>query len=851
MASRSFHYLLGYLRRTVHEQTEGESDRDLLDRFVARHDADAFAKLLHRHGPMVLGVCRRILHHDQDAEDAFQATFLVLARKAGGVGYRGTLGGWLQRVAYHVALKARARVLRRQAVEAQVPAAEADDPQPGLAWSELRPVIDETLERLPEKYRAPLVLCCLEGKSKSEAALELGWKEGTVSGRLARAREMMRDRLSRRGLTLAAALFAAGLPAQVQAALPPALEQGTLHLIEMLTAGEAAASASPQVMALVEGVLQSMFVRKLRVAALLALLLVTGAAGVATLALADKPTDPKSTSVTTAEIIPDFPEGPPKMVTQGQQPAPQGGRAVLYSRSRHGNYPLATYSFAAGLRGDDESVANDVELVFGNAQRPDAFKGRRIDAVPGVGGNGACGMDGGADSDQFRVGLHDNADHRIVDLGKIDFQKVTELTKEMEKAADTQAEVKLDHVYVIRLFDRGDARYQKPVYVKLKVLRHRDNDVVMVEWKPLAGLAIQNPGGKGGAGGGAGGAGGQGGAGGAGGVIQLPNLTLEQIQALEKELTAEQKKLFQDLMDVEWRYYQKRAIAQGVTQDELRKQNWAMFSLMSAEERAGYLREMPKQILRFRKEVDPWFVSDEEKAAVAKLPADTAKTVEKLLSDDLDVYLAARRQLLGLGPACIALIAEAGRKLPADSPLQPRLAELMNQLEAQADQEKNIRLLEAATKRLAQLRKEKGEKARVALLVSRMVTRDGLGGHPRHDPRSGWCYYSFPKAAHGYEGAVSLLFDNGGGTGTDFCSNMYGGQQNQIKDLGLVDFATVKSAPKKLDGADYVPAVVGHVYIEHCVEDRGGIDHTFKFRVIELKPREWVVIEWEPIPQEK
>jgi hypothetical protein len=173
----------------------------------------------------------------------------------------------------------------------------------------------------------------------------------------------------------------------------------------------------------------------------------------------------------------------------------------------------------------------------------------------------------------------------------------------------------------------------------------------------------------------------------------------------------------------------------------------------------------------------------------------------------------------------------------------------MNQLQAQADQESNLRLLEAAGKRLAQLRKENGD--RVTLLVSRMVSRDGLGGQPRHDPRSGWCYFSFPKAAHGYEGAVSLLFDNGGGAGNELQANMYGGQQNQIKDLGPVDFAAVKEAPKELGGDERASAVLGHVYIEHCREDRDAIDQTFKFRVLELKPRAWVVIEWEPIPRKQ
>src|SRR5205823_616624 len=152
-----------------------------------------------RHGAMVLGVCRRVLRHEADAEDAFQATFLVLARRARAVRRRAALASWLHGVAYRVASKLRARQARRQVVEAGAARLAAVEAADNLTWGELRTLLDAELQGLPAHYRAPLVLCYLEGKTRDEAAGELGWSLATLRGRLERARQGLRRRLERRG----------------------------------------------------------------------------------------------------------------------------------------------------------------------------------------------------------------------------------------------------------------------------------------------------------------------------------------------------------------------------------------------------------------------------------------------------------------------------------------------------------------------------------------------------------------------------------------------------------------------------------------------------------------------------
>src|SRR5262249_52959560 len=187
---------LRHLHRLVGAPTAEQAlDSDLLGRFVQCRDQAAFAELVRRHGPMVRNVCHGILRHRHDAEDAFQAAFLVLARKAEAIRKRPSVSGWLYEVAYHLALRARASSARQRQHEPRATAMPPADPLLDMTVRELQHVLHEELQRLPEKYRAPLVLCYLEGHTQDEAARQLGWTRGTVRGRLNRGRERLRARL--------------------------------------------------------------------------------------------------------------------------------------------------------------------------------------------------------------------------------------------------------------------------------------------------------------------------------------------------------------------------------------------------------------------------------------------------------------------------------------------------------------------------------------------------------------------------------------------------------------------------------------------------------------------------------
>jgi RNA polymerase sigma factor (sigma-70 family) len=282
--------VLRHLRRAaLLSGGEGPSDSHLLEAFLARRDGAAFEALLRRHGPMVLGVCRRVLRNAHDAEDAFQATFLVLARKAGSVRSREVLAGWLYGVAFRTSMKARAMNAKRRTKERQAPAPARSTPADG-ALEELLERLDAELHRLPEKYRVPVVLCELEGRSRKEAARTLGLAEGTLSWRLAQARKLLARKLSRQGVVLSAGAVAAALSQGASSAgLPSALLCATAR--QAVSAGAVPA----KVVALTEGVMKAMFLSKLKVAGwavALAAAVGTGALGLTYRARAQQPAQP-------------------------------------------------------------------------------------------------------------------------------------------------------------------------------------------------------------------------------------------------------------------------------------------------------------------------------------------------------------------------------------------------------------------------------------------------------------------------------------------------------------------------------------------------------------------------------
>jgi RNA polymerase sigma factor (sigma-70 family) len=265
MARATSSPILQQIRRLrVDQRARGASDQELLHHLGGRDGEAAFHALVGRHGPMVLGVCRDVLGNEADAEDAFQITFLVLASKVGSIRRVASLSCWLHGVAYRTALKARAQLARRRKHEARasppIPSAPDD-----LSWREVRQVMHEELNRLPERFRAPLVLCYLESKTQDEAAAALGLAKGTLRGHLERGRALLRQRLARRGLGPAGVLAAASWPALSPAGVPIALAGGTVRAACAVANGKAASAGVPaHLAAVLEGTMKSMVVGKAR-----------------------------------------------------------------------------------------------------------------------------------------------------------------------------------------------------------------------------------------------------------------------------------------------------------------------------------------------------------------------------------------------------------------------------------------------------------------------------------------------------------------------------------------------------------------------------------------------------------
>jgi RNA polymerase sigma factor (sigma-70 family) len=253
--------LVPLLTKRPTSPADAATDRDLLRRFARCKDEAAFATLVHRHGAMVLGVCRRVLGNPADAEDACQATFLVLARKAGSARWQPSAASWLYATARQVALNARTARARRAKHEGRALAKPQIGPLAEISGEELLAILDEELGNLPERYRAPVVLCCVEGLSRDEAAAQLGIPTATLKGQLERGRKRLHDALGRRGVTLGAGLLL--LATATQGAATPAR---LVNAIGSAVAGQ----ASPTVSALAEGAAVGGVIKKVLLGAVLA-----------------------------------------------------------------------------------------------------------------------------------------------------------------------------------------------------------------------------------------------------------------------------------------------------------------------------------------------------------------------------------------------------------------------------------------------------------------------------------------------------------------------------------------------------------------------------------------------------
>jgi RNA polymerase sigma factor (sigma-70 family) len=272
--------ILHLIRRVAEDQRLKDlPDSELLRRFVTGQDQAAFEALLRRHGSMVLDVCRNVQRDEQDAEDSFQATFLVLAQKAGSIRKSSSVGSWLYGVAYRTATKARARSRKRQKQQACLPNRTSTLPEDDRSWQEVQHFLYAELNCLAERYRAPLVHCYLESKSQHEAAGLLGVSRATLQKRLDTGRALLRARLVRRGLGPAAILAMSAWPsAKLSALVPVALLDSTIKASVLIGAGEAVKGLiSPQVLALKEGVLKAMFLTKLKVVTAAVLTVLVGA----------------------------------------------------------------------------------------------------------------------------------------------------------------------------------------------------------------------------------------------------------------------------------------------------------------------------------------------------------------------------------------------------------------------------------------------------------------------------------------------------------------------------------------------------------------------------------------------
>jgi RNA polymerase sigma factor (sigma-70 family) len=343
--------------RTLISDPDCEPDGALVERFVAARDPVAFAELVRRHGPAVFGVCRRVLGHAQDAEDAFQAVWLVLARRAADVRPPGAVGPWLYGVAVRTATKARSLAMKRRQRQLAAAKPEAVEDAPA---ADLGPVLDEELAKLPERYRRAVVVCDLNGRSRSQAARDLGWPEGTVAARVAKGRELLAARLRRRGVTLSTAALAA-----VAVEVPPSLAANAVAAALEFASGAASASAPPVSQLLAEGVMRAMSVSRWKLPAVV--LLAAGLAageGVAVVAGGGGPSDPPGSGKAPTAVA--APVAKPAAAVWREQPMPfDAGNPFRGKAPFHGIAFAPDGSAFAVARGDGQVILYDAKTLKG------------------------------------------------------------------------------------------------------------------------------------------------------------------------------------------------------------------------------------------------------------------------------------------------------------------------------------------------------------------------------------------------------------------------------------------------------------------------------------------------------
>jgi RNA polymerase sigma factor (sigma-70 family) len=357
--------IMPLLQALFAHDADGTSDGALLSRFLNARDEGAFAILVRRHGSMVLSVCRRILGNHADAEDACQAAFLVLVRKAPSLVRREVVGDWLHGVARRTALKSRSALARRRQVE---PAMARPEIQGEEARDDLLPRLDAAIARLPEKYRLPIVLCDMEGKTRQQAAAQLHWPEGTVAGRLARARELLRKRLLPGTLVVAGAIPGTVGAGAAKAAMPIALMQSTIESAALFATGELTSQTvlSGTALTLAKGVLQTMFWNKMKIVALalFATVVLAGVGGrtVQMLAFAHDEQEPDQPPARAREVN-DVKAVPAVQAVQPQENKKMTALTKELLEAANAQWAARITPYGAGIATDDFILTASKELL--------------------------------------------------------------------------------------------------------------------------------------------------------------------------------------------------------------------------------------------------------------------------------------------------------------------------------------------------------------------------------------------------------------------------------------------------------------------------------------------------------